>query len=271
MPYAASAVLVGFLASVLWPYVPILLGLGAIFAIIGWMIEHPIIGITIVVSIYWLDSVYVGWSTMSGDASLEQGGRWCVTIRAATIAVVLSLLAFIPTVWALVGSVAMVAMIICLERNGTIVNTIHRQRNGGGTGVSLRFPPAKSISTCRAESPTDYRTRGRGAERSPMAAPWVQGPPAERDRAAYPRLHVWGHNQVLIIVLEPVLLACNSARPPWSRSGSDRTHYWPVQRTTYRAIHDKRRWRFSVACAEAEAIGGSSPCCTRMLRWRSWR
>ena len=92
-----------------------------IFAIVGWMIEHPIIGISIVVSIYWLDSVYVGWSTMSGDASLEQGGRWCVTIRAATIAVVLSLLAFIPTLLALVGSVAMVMMIICLERNGTIV------------------------------------------------------------------------------------------------------------------------------------------------------
>ena len=122
MPYMAGAVLVGFLASVLWPYVLILLGLGAIFAIIGWMIEHPIIGITIVVSIYWLDSVYVGWSTMSDDASLEQGGRWCITIRAATIAVVLSLVAFIPIVWALVGSAAMVAMIICLERNGTIVN-----------------------------------------------------------------------------------------------------------------------------------------------------
>ena len=121
MPYVAGPVLVGFLVSVLWPYILMLAGIGVIVAIVGWMIEHPIIGISIVVSVYWLDSVYVGWSTVSGDASLEQGGRWCITIRAATIAVVLALLAFIPTLLALVGSVAMVTMIICLERNGTIV------------------------------------------------------------------------------------------------------------------------------------------------------
>jgi hypothetical protein len=121
MPYVAGAVLVGFLVSVLWPYIPMLAGIGVIVTIVGCMIEHPIIGISIVVSVYWLDSVYVGWSTVSGDASLEQGGRWCITIRAATIAVVLALLAFIPTLLALVGSAAMVTMIICLERNGTIV------------------------------------------------------------------------------------------------------------------------------------------------------
>src|SRR6476659_3680275 len=102
MPYVTGAVLVGFLASVLWPYLLMLAGIGVIVTVVGWMIEHPIIGIGIVVSIYWLDSVYVGWSTVSGDASLEQGGRWCVTIRAATIAVVLSLLAFIPTLLAIV-------------------------------------------------------------------------------------------------------------------------------------------------------------------------
>jgi hypothetical protein len=121
MPYAAGAVLVGFLASVLWPYVLIFLGLGVIFAIVGWMIEHPIFGISIVVSIYWFWSVHVGMSTMSGDASLEQGGRQCVAIRAATIAIVLSLLAYVPFVLALVGSVIVIATIVCLERNGAIV------------------------------------------------------------------------------------------------------------------------------------------------------
>jgi hypothetical protein len=121
MPYAARAVLVGFLASVLWPYVLIFLGLGVILAIIGWMIEHPMIGISIVVSIYWLDSVYVGWSTVSGDASLEQGGRWCITIRAAAIAVVLLLLAYVPIVWALVGSVIVIGTIVRLEQSGAIV------------------------------------------------------------------------------------------------------------------------------------------------------
>ena len=48
MPYVAGPVLVGFLVSVLWPYILILAGIGAI---VGWMVEHPIIGITIVVSI----------------------------------------------------------------------------------------------------------------------------------------------------------------------------------------------------------------------------
>jgi hypothetical protein len=121
VPYAARAVLVGFLVSALWPYVLIFLGLGAILAIVRWMIEHPIIGISIVVTIYWLWSVYVGLRTMSGDPSLEQGGRWCITVRAAAMVVVLALLAYVPFVLALVGSVVVIGTIVCLERNGAIV------------------------------------------------------------------------------------------------------------------------------------------------------
>ena len=116
------------------------------------MIEHPIIGITIVVSIYWLDSVYVGWSTMSDDASLEQGGRWCITIRAATIAVILSLLAFIPIIWALVGSVAMIVMIICLERNGTSSST-----NASGTPTDRHVLTHPGVLCRRAYPVSDAR------------------------------------------------------------------------------------------------------------------
>ena len=57
-----------------------------------------------------------------------------------------------------------------------------------------------------------------------MAAPWVQGPSPEGDRAAYSQLHVRLHDQVLIVVPRRV----RGASAPTVRAESDAVREAPM-------------------------------------------